>query len=244
MLHDPGSIITAVLLGGLGGAVAGSLIYATTVRLPAALGPLGRPVCAGCGQLLPPEHLIPGVRLECPACGAPPPLRKSAIEAAAAAIAVLALLLRGLSYLGVTSALFSLVLLLILVIDWRHHLIYTATIVPGLVLAIGGAALHSGGTLLSTLLAAAGAGLVFGLLFALAVVIYRQEALGFGDILLAALIGAMTGLGKVVPAIFIGMLLAAAGGLLLIALGRRGRRDYIPYGAYLCAGTILVLLLW
>ncbi|HET9016059.1 MAG TPA: A24 family peptidase [Thermomicrobiaceae bacterium] len=244
MLTDPGSIITAVLLGGLGGAAAGSIIYSATSRLPAELGPLGRPVCAACGGLLPGDHLIPAARRACPACGARPPLRKSAIEAAAVGIAVLALLLRGLTYLGVTSALFSLVLLLILVVDWRHHLIYTATIVPGLALAIVGAALHSTGALLSALLAAAGAGLVFGLLFALALVIYRQEALGFGDILLAALIGAMTGIGRVVPAIFIGMVLAAAGGLLLIVLGRRGRRDYIPYGAYLCAGTILVLLLW
>jgi hypothetical protein len=38
-------------------------------------------------------------------------------------------------------------------------------------------------------------GIAIALFFALAVVIYRQQALGFGDILLAILIGAMTGLG-------------------------------------------------
>jgi len=27
-------------------------------------------------------------------------------------------------------------------------------------------------------------------------------------------------------------------------LRRKGRMDYIPYGAYLCAGTIVALFLW
>ncbi|MBX6341626.1 MAG: prepilin peptidase, partial [Thermomicrobiaceae bacterium] len=56
------------------------------------------------------------------------------------------------------------------------------------------------------------------------------------------LIGALPGRELVVPAIFYGMALAALGGVFLIAIRRRGRRDYIPYGAYLCLGTILVLL--
>jgi leader peptidase (prepilin peptidase)/N-methyltransferase len=84
--------------------------------------------------------------------------------------------------------------------------------------------------------------LVFALFFALAMLIYRQQALGFGDILLAVLIGTMTGIHSILPALFAGMFLAAVGGLLLIAIGIRTRRDYIPYGAYLCAGTILVLI--
>ncbi|MDI3340304.1 MAG: A24 family peptidase [Sphaerobacter sp.] len=242
MATDVGTIAATVLVGGGVGAVAGALVHAVAERLPADREPLGTPICTGCGAPLGVGALVPFRRRACRACGAPPSWAKLATEVSGAAIVVAALLLQGMTYRGVTAALFSLLLLVILRIDWRHHLIYTATIVPGLVVAALAAAIHSPQMLLSAGVAAVGAGIFFALLFGLAVLIYRQHALGLGDILLAVLIGAMTGVGRVAPALFLGMLLAAGGGLLLLALGRRGRRDYIPYGAYLCAGTILVLL--
>jgi len=240
---DLGSVAAIVLIGGGLGALAGALVHAVAVRLPAGLDPLGAPVCTACRASFGGSGLVPFRRPTCPNCGVPAHWAKVATEAAAAAIVVAALLLRGLTYWGVSGAVFSLLLLVILRIDWQHHLIYTATIVPGLAVALVAAALHSPGMLLSAGIAAVGAGLLFALLFGLAVLLYRQRALGSGDILLAVLIGAMTGVGRVAPALFLGMVLAAAGGLLLMALGKRGRRDYIPYGAYLCAGTIVVLLL-
>jgi leader peptidase (prepilin peptidase)/N-methyltransferase len=154
------------------------------------------------------------------------------------------LVVHGLTLIGLAIALFNLLLLLILRIDWQHHLIFVATIAPGIMLALAFAVLRSPAALLSATIAGAGAGLLFSLFFVLAMLIYRQQALGFGDILLAVLIGTMTGIRSLIPALFLGMLLAALGGLLLIAVGIRSRRDYIPYGAYLCAGTILVLIVY
>lgn len=242
MLTDPATIAAAVLLGGVAGAVGGALLNAVATRLPVDLTALGPPACTTCKTELPTGHLLPFARGACPHCGAPTPWHKTATELGAAALTILALLLHGFTYQGLTTALFSLVLLLILRIDWVHHLIYVVTIAPPLMVALALAGFHSPGRLLSVAAAAAGAGLVFLLFFALALLIYRTQALGFGDILLVVLIGAMTGHQRVVPAIFLGMVLAAAGGLLLIALRLRTRRDYIPYGAYLCAGTIAVLL--
>jgi leader peptidase (prepilin peptidase) / N-methyltransferase len=43
-------------------------------------------------------------------------------------------------------------------------------------------------------------------------------------------------------ALFLGMFLAAFGGLFLIAIRQRTRTDYIPYGAYLCLGAIIVVI--
>ena len=96
--------------------------------------------------------------------------------------------------------------------------------------------------LLWAVVAAAAAAALFLLLYVLALAVYRRRALGFGDVLLAALLGAMTG-PDVARALVIGMVLAAGGGLLLVALKVRTMRDFIPYGAYLCAGTIVTLLL-
>lgn len=242
MSHDPLTLVLLVLVGGVVGALAGALVHAIAVRLPAGQEPVGPPVCVACSVVLPGAGLLPFRSIACPECGASSPRAKLATELAGAAIVVTALLLHGLTYRGISAALFSLILLVILRIDWAHHLIYTVTIVPGIAIALLAAALHSMEMLLSAGIAAVSAGLVFALLFGLAILIYRQRALGSGDILLAILLGAMTGTARVVSAIFLGMVLAAAGGLLLVALRRRTRRDYIPYGAYLCAGTILVLL--
>ncbi|HET7035090.1 MAG TPA: A24 family peptidase [Thermomicrobiaceae bacterium] len=235
--------VLQLVFGGVAGAAAGSLIHSAATRLPAGLGPFGVPSCPECGTELPAVALLPGGPERCPNCGWQDTLRRRATELAAAVLTMLAIYGHGATPAGLAIAAFSLVLLLILRIDWQHHLIYTATIAPGLALALGFAALRSPSDLLSATLGALLAAGIFGLFFALGIVIYHRHALGAGDILLAGLIGAMTGLDHVFPAIFIGMLLAAVGGLLLVLLGLRSRRDYIPYGAYLCAGAMLILLL-
>jgi len=232
-----------VVIAGIVGAFAGTLINAAAVRLPADLDPIGPPVCPSCGELQPRLGMYPFWTGACDGCGHSDLRQRLATEIAAAVLAMVSVAIFGATLLGLATALFTLLLLLILRIDWQHHLIFTITIVPGIVLALAMAVLRSPGALLSAMLAGVGAGLLFGFFFALAVLIYRKQALGFGDILLAVLIGTMTGVRAIVPALFIGMVLAALGGLLLIVIGARSRRDYIPYGAYLCAGTIIALFL-
>lgn len=231
-----------VIFAGIVGAFAGSLIHAAATRLPADLDPVGPPLCPECSAHQPSRALIPGWARPCANCGASDHRQRWATEAAATVLAVVAIATYHLTLMGIGVALFSFLLLLILRIDWQHHLIFTITIVPGIVLALALAMLRSPRALMSAGIAGLGAGLLFALFFALAILIYRKQALGFGDILLAVLIGTMTGVHAIIPALFVGMLFAAVGGLILVLIGVRSRRDYIPYGAYLCAGTILTLL--
>jgi leader peptidase (prepilin peptidase)/N-methyltransferase len=230
-----------VVVAGVIGGFAGSLINAAAVRLPAELDPIGPPICPHCSAMQPKRAMFPVWTGVCANCGASDHRIRWVTEAAATALSIAAIALYHLTFKGLGVAIFSLLLLLILRIDWQHHLIYTITIVPGIVLALALAMMRSPRVFLSASVAGIGAGLLFGFFFALALLIYRKEALGFGDILLAVLIGTMTGVRSILPALFVGMFLAAVGGLVLIAIGVRTRRDYIPYGAYLCAGTIIVL---
>ena len=230
-------------LAAIAGAFAGSLIHSISLRLPARMEPLGRSICHACRKPLPGRAFVPFLPVTCPSCGEVRNWHKPATEATAALLVALALISHGLTLDGLTYALFSLVLLQVLRIDWQHHLIYTVVIVPGSALALLLAVIESQGALISALIAAIGAALVFGFFYALAILIYRKRALGRGDILLAFLIGAMARIELVVPALLLGMLLGALGGLFLIAIGQRTRHDFIPYGAYLCAGAIIVLLL-
>ena len=237
------STYLVALLAAIAGALAGSVLHSISLRLPGELPALGPPPCHSCNTVSPVFALIPGVLPQCANCGARATWHKPVTEIAAAGLAGLAIFSQGVTLTGIATAVFCLNLLLILRIDWQHHLIFTITIWPGVLIAFALAGLESFSALLSSAIAAAGAGLLFILFFALAVWIYRKHALGFGDILLAILIGAMARIELVGGALLLGMILAALGGLFLIAIGKRTRYDYIPYGTYLCLGTMIVLLL-
>jgi leader peptidase (prepilin peptidase) / N-methyltransferase len=224
------------------GLFAGSLIHSIALRLPARMSPIGPPICRSCHSTHNWTAFVPLIPGTCPSCSTPTNWHKPATEVSASLLIVLSVISHGMTLTGMSVALFSLVLLQVLIIDWKHHLIYTIVIVPGSILALFLAALESSQALISSLLAATGAALVFGFFYALAIFIYRKRALGRGDILLAFLIGAMARVELVVPALLLGMLLGAIGGLFLIAIGKRSRHDFIPYGAYLCAGAILIFL--
>jgi leader peptidase (prepilin peptidase)/N-methyltransferase len=168
---------------------------------------------------------------------------KVSTELAATALVGATLFLQDSAFDIVRSITYAVILLTILRIDWQNHLIYLITIVPGIVIALGFSAAVSVDSLLSAGAAGVGAAFIFLLLFMLAFAIYKQRALGLGDVFLAGLIGTMTGLQGVGSALLLGMFLAAAGGLFLIAIRVRKRTDYIPYGAYLCIGALVVVLL-
>lgn len=71
--------------------------------------------------------------------------------------------------------------------------------------------------------------------FVLFFLICQTKKLGFGDVMLAALIGTAGGLQLGLFALAVGMIVAGIGALMA---WRRGRRT-IPYGAYLAIGALL-----
>lgn len=231
------------------GLVVGTWIDHAAAAIPAHRSVWRLPACPECAQPWRGVALVPllGPLLarRCPRCATPIVALRPLTEGLTAILFVLALWRVGWSLELAAMLAFTVVLLLILRIDWQNHLIFQHTIVVGLLLALGYAAIGSRepNALIWSAAAAVAAAVFFLLLYFLAILLYRRRALGFGDVLLAALIGAMAGPSTVL-ALFIGMVLGAAGGLLLVALRVRTMRDYIPYGAYLCAGTIITLLVW
>lgn len=230
------------------GSFFGLAVDHAAMAIPARRRALSLPACPNCTH---PWHGIaalpligPLVARRCSRCDAPISRLRPLTEAVTGILLALTYWRFGLTSRALATGAFIVVLLLILRIDWTHHAIYPATIYAGLLVAIGFAAILPGrpDALLWAIGAAMAAALAFLLLYALALAIYRRHALGFGDVLLAALIGAMAG-PATVRALLLGMVLAAVGGLLLVVLRVRTMRDYIPYGAYLCAGTIVALLI-
>lgn len=222
------------------GGILGTLINVIATRLPSDLELFGVPLSTATGEPSR-KQLVPFAGSLRSESGTDWP--NLGTQLGAAGLVAASLFLHGLSLAALQSIVLSAILLTILRIDWQHHSIYIITIWPGILLALAIALLHSPGQLFSATAAGIVAAIVFLLLFFLAIAIYRKRALGLGDVFLAALIGTMVGLEWLAPAIILGMLLAALGGLFLVAIRVKKRTDYIPYGAYLSLGAIVVVML-
>ncbi len=83
------------------------------------------------------------------------------------------------------------------------------------------------------------AALAFGGAFYAVAAVSGGRWMGGGDIKLAFIMGLLLGLKKTLLAMFIAFNSAAIIGLLLIALGRKSRKDMIPFGPFLILGTMV-----
>lgn len=132
-------------------------------------------------------------------------------------------------------------LLLVAVIDLEHRLVPNKLILVGLGLALGASLVSLDGPVGPGVVAALTGAAVGGGLFVL-LALAGRNALGWGDVKLAFLIGTMTGFPWVVQALVLGILLGGLAAGLLLLLRLRASKEYIPYAPYLVAGALVTLL--
>jgi leader peptidase (prepilin peptidase)/N-methyltransferase len=164
------------------------------------------------------------------------PRRALAVAVAGLAAAGLAAAVLGVTLRGLVATVLVLALIPVVAMDIERRLIPDAVVLPATAFALAlGIAAEPGRWWLRPL-AAAGAG---GLLLVLWAV--HPEGMGLGDVKLAALLGAALG-ASVVPALAVAF---GAGGLtaawLLVARGRRGLRTAVPFAPYLAGGALIGL---
>jgi leader peptidase (prepilin peptidase)/N-methyltransferase len=201
----------------------------------------------GCGAPLPAMAWLPfwgflSAR-RCPACGTEQSVWRLVAE-------LLTALYFGLAAWRIDDGLhlaavlvFSVPLIVVFLVDTWTRLIYTNVIYAGTALGLLFALVEDGfDGLLRAVLAMVAAIAIFAVFYFLALVLYRNVRVvpfGKGDIYLAAMIGSMVRLEDLLRALFLGILFAAAGAILLIATRRVSR---LPYGPYLCLGALLALV--
>jgi prepilin signal peptidase PulO-like enzyme (type II secretory pathway) len=213
----------------------------------------GRSMCPNCGHELAGRDLVPvlswlWLRGKCRYCRAPIHWQYPVVEAITALLFGLsAWVLSPASLTGWINLIFWLVLLSLLIIlavyDARWMLLPDKVMYP----AIGVAGLYLIYRIASTASLTAvrgpllGAVLAGGIFYAIAAAT-KGKAMGGGDIKLAFLMGLLLGLKGTALALFIAFNSAAIVGLVLIATKLKRRRDMIPFGPYLIAGTITAFL--
>ena len=73
-------------------------------------------------------------------------------------------------------------------------------------------------------------------------VIFKKEAMGGGDVKLAAMIGAFLGWRFIIISLFLGFFLGALAGIILILSKIKSREDVVPFGPFIVLGSFITLL--
>ena len=233
------------VIGGLFGAIFGSFLNVCILRLPSeqsVVSPGSR--CPKCGYVLKWYDNIPiGSWLllggKCRGCKAPISAQYPLIELTTALIWAAFTWLLGPSLELFRAAVFCTLLLGIAMTDAREYIIpdefSLGGLAIGLLFAIPGGFHVIGDALL-------GAAVGFGVLLLVAVAgkaVFKEEAMGGGDIKMMAMVGAFTGWTGVLLTIFLGSLL---GTLIFVPLALIGKKKLVPFGVFLSVGAATTYL--
>jgi leader peptidase (prepilin peptidase)/N-methyltransferase len=233
------------------GLAVGSFLNVVIWRVPRQESVVSPPShCPECDTPLSPAENIPVVswialRGRCRHCGTRISPRYPLVELACAVLWVLMALRFGASWELPAYLVLSAALLALSIIDLETFLLPNRIVYPLSVALVALFALPAvidgqGGDFGRALLGGLAA---FG--FFLAVHLVAPRGMGFGDVKLSFSLGVSLGWlswGHVFLGLFLGFLLGAVIGLALIATGTRTRKDHVPFGPFLAAGTILAIL--
>ncbi|MGH7560341.1 MAG: prepilin peptidase [Gemmatimonadales bacterium] len=233
------------LIGGLFGAVIGSFLNVCIVRLPADQSVVRPPSrCPRCGRPVAWHENIPVVswlllRGRCRGCREPISLLYPLVELATAVLWGWMLYRYGLSLEAARGAVFGTLLLGIAMTDAREYIIPDEFTYGGLII---GVLLSATGGLPGLGQALLGAVVGFAILWLVGVVgswVFKEEAMGGGDMKMMAMVGAFVGWQGVLLTIFLG---ALAGTIIFLPLHLLGRRKLVPFGVFLAIGAAITFL--
>ena len=207
------------------------------------------PYCLQCGHSYEPISWLALTRWLwgggiCPECGQLEPKRPPLVEIVTPILFALLPILFDDPRIWFVYAVYIAILILIIVIDLEHKLILNRVTYPATIIAIFGALILPNSEN-SWQLALAGAlfgFVIFFILYWIGEKMFGVGALGFGDVKLAMLLGAMVGLQRIPFTLALGIIIGGVGTVLILLINRRiGRHTALPYGQYLAVAGIIML---
>jgi leader peptidase (prepilin peptidase)/N-methyltransferase len=232
-------VAVAVVLIGL---VIGSFLNVVIARVPERRSLVHpRSACPGCGAMIAWYDNIPilsflVLHARCRACAIPIPWRYPLVEAVTAGLFLAAYLAFGPTLDAVVAAVFLATLLAITMIDLEHQIIPDVISLPG-ILAGCLASLATGRVhWLDSIIGATAGAVIITVILLVGTWWAGQQAMGGGDIRLAAMLGAFLGWKVLIFSLFLASFLGGIIGVILLSTGLRGRKDPIPFGPFLAAG--------
>ena len=241
------AVVPCVVLGLLVGSFLNVVIY----RVPARVSIVAPPsACPACHTQLGPIDLVPVLswvflRGRCRTCDAPISARYPMVELLTAVLFGVVAWRIGVSWALPAYLVFTAFLIALSGIDVDTKTLPNRVVYPSL---FAGLALLAVAAVLvdeprRLWWAAVGAAAVFAVFRVIHSV--SPNGFGFGDVRLGAVLGwhlGWLGLAYVPVGIYAGFVLGAAVGLVLMIARRAGRRSALPFGPFLAAGSLLVIV--
>jgi leader peptidase (prepilin peptidase)/N-methyltransferase len=227
---------------GLLGLVIGSFLNVVVYRVPrrqSVAWPGSH--CPSCGAPIRASDNVPVLSYvllggRCRNCKARIPLRYPVVEALTGLLFAAAAYEFGLGVDLIGALVLVAVLVALAAIDLEHRLLPNAIVVPAAVVGFALSVLADPG---GWWVYPASALAVGGGLFALALL--YPGGMGMGDVKMGAMLGMFLG-PYAALAVFLGALLGAVSGGLLMVLWKVGRRYPLPFGVFMAAGGVIALL--
>ncbi len=223
------------------GAIIGSFLNVVIHRLPleqSIVSPSSR--CPRCGTPIPPWHNVPIIswivlRGKCRGCGGGISFRYPLVEAANALLYLYIFTRFGFTFQALAAAVYCSALIVVTGIDFDHKVIPDVISLPGMLLGLACSFFLPPGFWNALLALLAGGGF-FWAVAAVSDKLLGKPGMGGGDIKLAAMMGSFLGMESLVVAVFIALLSGSLVSVVLIGLGRKSRKDVIPFGPFLALG--------
>ena len=227
------------------GLLLGGIINVLSDDLPARQSPQ-RPHCPRCGHVYGVGSWFAIIRRlrggACPECGLPLRQRTLFVEVGMVMLfAALPWLIEPSIDLAIYSAYIA-VLVLVIVIDLEHRLVLHVVTFPATAFALVASFPLTDNAIYVALVGAVAGFVFFYLAYLIGERFFGRGALGFGDVTLAMMMGAMLGFKLIFFALILGILLAGLWGAVALLTGRLQRRSYFAYGPFLAAAGIIFII--
>lgn len=151
-------------------------------------------------------------------------------------------LIYGLSFQTLIYIILSSALVIIAFIDLNEQIVPDVISLPGIVIGFILSFLVPYISFINSALGVVVGGGIILIIGLAGSVIFKKEAMGGGDVKLAAMIGAFLGWRYVVISLFLGFFLGALVGIFLILLKIKSREDVVPFGPFIILGSFITLL--
>ncbi len=224
------------------GLIVGSFINVVIYRLPEELSIVKPPShCPQCNTRLKVIDLIPVFSFistggKCRYCGNKISYQYPFVELLTAFFFLIVYL-----KFSLTAEFFMMILLLsaliaISFIDYKYMIIPNLITYSGIIIGFLSAIIFDYITIFDSLL-----GIFIPALLLFLVALLFKGGMGMGDVKLVSMLGAFLGYKYTLAGIFIGSLFGSVIGLALMGLGILNRKDRIPFGPFICLGTVIMI---
>lgn len=242
-MHDP--VLLALIF--LFAIAFGSFINVLIYRLPRKISLVSPGShCPKCNSSIKYHDNIPILsfillRGKCRHCGAGISFRYPLIELLAGVLVVLSFYHFGMTIKGAEAAFLSLIFIPVFFIDLDFRIIPDYFTLPGIVIGLAISFLPAAfiGWKESLIGLLVGGG-VFFLVGLLGEFVFKKEAMGFGDVKFAAMLGAFLGWKILLLVLILGSFLGSVVGVAILILSKsKNKSSYVPFGPFLVAAAFI-----